>query len=348
MRRKSAFEAAEGKRLNSMDQIPETAIRWLAEGREVALATVVRTWGSAPRPVGAQLVVAEDQAFEGSVSGGCVENAVIFDAIDAMKTGSCKLLKFGVSDVNAFEVGLACGGEIEVLVEPVGMGDGPTTGELEELVKARSERSPVIWEVNTSDWSRRLIERNDAKTDLSELFRTDKSQWDGSIFRAVHNPPLRLAIIGAVHIAQPLVKIAKLAGFDVALVDPREGFASQSRFPHETFLEGWPDDALRDWGLDARTGIVALSHDPKIDHPALKVAIRSDAFYIGALGSKRTQEKRRNALAEAGFSPQEIARIDGPVGLDIGAMSPAEIAVSIMAELVERLRRPDARPGGSL
>ena len=147
------------------------------------------------------------------------------------------------------------------------------------------------------------------------------------------------------HIAQPLVQMARLAGYDIVLSDPRDSFASAQRFPGETFLDGWPDEALKAYGLDARTALVTLSHDPKIDTPALQTALASEAFYIGALGSKRTHAKRVAALEEAGVPAGRIARIDGPVGADIGAISPAEIAVSIMAEMTERLRRPDTRPG---
>ena len=331
--------------MDTYDTIPETALEWIKAGRDVALATVIKTWGSAPRPVGSQLVIDAEQNFQGSVSGGCVEGAVIFEAGDAMADGTCRVLSFGVSDDTAFEVGLACGGQIEVLVEPVGKGQGPTVEELEALVAARLARKPVVWEVDLASWSRRLLSRDPADTNLEERFRTDKSMREGDIFQGVHNPPLRLVIVGAVHIAQPLVRMARLAGYDIVLSDPRDSFASAERFPDETFLDGWPDEALDAYGLDARTAVVTLSHDPKIDTPALQTALASEAFYVGALGSTRTHAKRVAALAEAGVSAERIARIDGPIGADIGAVSPAEIAISIMAEMTERLRRPDTRPG---
>jgi xanthine dehydrogenase accessory factor len=331
--------------MSAQDSIPETALRWIGEGRKVALATVVKTWGSAPRPVGSQLVVDADMAFEGSVSGGCVEGAVIMEAVEAMQDGTCRILSFGVSDDTAFEVGLACGGQIEVMVEPVGVGQGPSVDELSALVEARAARRPVLWEVNTESWERSLLPRDPADEAREALFRTDKSAREGALFRGVHNPPLRLVLVGAVHIAQPLVQMARLAGYDIVLSDPRDSFASAERFPGETFLDGWPDEALSAYGLDTRTAVVTLSHDPKIDTPALQVALDSEAFYIGALGSTRTHAKRVAALTEAGLTEAQIARIDGPVGLDIGAASPAEIAISIMAEMTERLRRPQTRPG---
>ena len=331
--------------MDVFENIPEQALAWAEAGKSVALATVVKTWGSAPRPVGSQLVIDADMGFQGSVSGGCVESAVLFEAVEAMSDGRCRILAFGVSDESAFEVGLACGGEIEVMVEPVGLGQGPSLDELRALVAARAKREPVVHEVNTETWARRLLPRDLGDASLEARFRTDKSARDGAVFQGVHNPPLRLVVVGAVHIAQPLVQMARMAGYDVALSDPRDGFASAARFPDETFLEGWPDEALRAYGLDTRTAVVTLSHDPKIDTPALEVALSSEAFYIGALGSSRTHAKRVAALTEAGLSKAAIDRIDGPVGLDVGASSPAEIAVSIMAEMTERLRRPESRPG---
>lgn len=331
--------------MTDLEQIPEMAMAWAQEGRRVALATVIKTWGSAPRPVGAQLVVDSDLVFQGSVSGGCVESAVIHAALQAIDSGSCTILPFGVTNETAFEAGLACGGEIEILVEPVGHGQGPSMQIMADLIEARAVRRPVVLETNTQTWQRRLIARDPSDTDLEERFRTDKSLYDAGIFRAVHNPPLRLVVVGAVHIAQPLVQMAKLAGYDVALCDPRDSFASAARFPDQLFLDGWPDEALNAYGLDGRTAVVTLSHDPKIDTPALQTALDSEAFYVGALGSTRTHAKRVTALSQAGLSDAQIARIDGPVGADIGAISPAEIAVSIMAEMTERLRRPQTRPG---
>lgn len=333
--------------MDSQNSIPELAVDWIEAGRRVALATVVKTWGSAPRPVGAQLVIDHETVFEGSVSGGCVEGAVILEAEEAMQDGKCRVLSFGVADDTAFEVGLACGGQIEVMVEPIGTGQGPTVEELRALVEARAARRPVIWEVDTQKWSRRLLQRDGTDDAAEALFRSDKSVRDGDLFRGVHNPPLRLVVVGAVHIAQPLVQMARLAGYDVVLSDPRDSFASAKRFPGEHFLEGWPDEALASYGLDTRTAVVTLSHDPKIDTPALETALSSEAFYVGALGSTRTHAKRVAALKEAGLPDAAIERIDGPVGLDIGAATPTEIAISIMGEMTERLRRPETRPGGS-
>lgn len=314
-----------------MDRIPEIALEWHRAGKGAALATVVRTWGSAPRRVGSQLVISGAGDIEGSVSGGCVEGAVIVDAIDALEDGMPRVLTFGVSDNEAFAVGLACGGEIAVLVEPVGKAMPEVL--LADLVAARAARVPIAYHVNTRTWDRRLSD------DTSDpRFRMDRSGFDEDTFIAIHNPPLRMAIIGAVHITQPLVQIARLAGYDPFIIDPREVFGSEARFPGETLSNDWPDEALTAWGIDARTAVVTLSHDPKIDDPALHVALKSDAFYIGALGSSRTHAKRVARLAEAGFTQTEIARIHSPVGLDIGAASPAEIAIATLAQITGVLR----------
>ena len=314
-----------------MDRIPEIALEWHRAGKGAALATVIRTWGSAPRRVGSQLVISGDGEIEGSVSGGCVEGAVIVDAIDALEDGQPKILTFGVSDDEAFAVGLACGGEIAILVEPVGK--AMPEAMLANLVAARADRRPVAYRVNTVDWVRALSE------DTSDpRFRKDQSGFEGDTFIAIHNPPLRMAVIGAVHITQPLVQMARMAGYDPFIIDPREVFGSQARFPDETLSNEWPDEALTDWGIDARTAVITLSHDPKIDDPALHVALKSDAFYIGALGSTRTHAKREARLTAAGFTKDDMARIHSPIGLDIGSANPAEIAIATMAQITGVLR----------
>lgn len=325
------------------DAIPEQALAWHREGRRAALASVVETWGSAPRPVGAMLAISGEGEIAGSVSGGCVEGAVVVEALDALEDGRCRVLEFGVSMEEAFAVGLACGGTISVMVEPVGTGAGWDPALLEALVAERAARRAVGVRTDTGDWSRGLIGYEDA----AERFDADRSGFDedGVLFTAVHNPPLRLAIVGGAHAAQPLALMARASGYDVTVIDPREAFASATRFPGEQISNEWPDEALAAHGLDLRTAVVTLSHDPKIDDPAIMAAIRSPAFYIGALGSTRTHARRVERLAAAGFADAEVARIDAPVGADIGARTPAEIAVSVMAEMTERLRRPATRPG---
>lgn len=322
--------------MQQIDQAPEQALAWADAGQGAALATVIETWGSAPRRVGAQLVVAGDGAMEGSVSGGCVEGAVVLEAQDVIENGGTRVLEYGVSDGDAFAVGLACGGTIRVLVEPIGDGGMPVEM-LRELVAARAARTQIAYEVALDGSARALVREGHA-----DRFRMDRSgvTEDGATFVAIHNPPLRLVVVGGVHIAQHLVSMAQGAGFDPLVIDPREAFGAAARFPQARVINDWPDDAINEVGIDARTALVLLTHDPKLDDPALEIALRSDVFYIGALGSKRTHAARVERLTAAGFSEAQIARIHGPVGLDIGAAGPAEIAVSILAQIIQTLRKP--------
>ena len=331
------------------DAIPEAALAWLGAGKGAALATVVETWGSAPRPRGAQLAISSDAEMAGSVSGGCVEGAVVAEALEALEDGRPRMLEFGVSDADAFAVGLACGGTIRVMVEPIDAGDGPPRALIEALAAARAERRATVYAVRPGDWSRRLVAGPDDPLwpEAAAALRADRSGFAGDWFLGVHNPPLRMAIVGAVHIAQALAPMARLAGYDVAVIDPRGAFASEARFPGVRLLDGWPDEALAAFGLDARTAVVTLTHDPKLDDPAIRAALDAPVFYLGCLGSTRTHAKRVARLEQAGYPAEAIARIEAPVGLDIGAASPAEIAVSVLAQVTERLRRPGTRPGAA-
>ncbi len=315
------------------DTIPEIALDWHRAGKGAALATVVETWGSAPRRVGSQLAISGLGEIEGSVSGGCVEGAVVAEALDAIEEGKPVMLEYGVSDGDAFAVGLACGGTIRVLVEPIGTIMAEDV--LAQLVEARAARRPVAYVTGPKGGGHLTFDGHETR------FRMDRSGFeeDGETFVAIHNPPLRLIVVGAVHIAQALVPMARLAGYDPLIVDPRESFASKGRFPGEVLRHDWPDEGVRAFGLDTRTALVLLTHDPKLDDPALEAALASDVFYIGALGSSRTHAKRVDRLKASGFSDVEIARIHGPVGLDIGAASPSEIAVSVIAQMTKVLRQ---------
>ncbi|GHE02600.1 XdhC/CoxI family protein [Defluviimonas sp. 20V17] len=333
--------AQPGARPRAHDQIPEIALDWHRDGRGAALATVVETWGSAPRPVGSQLAISGQSDIMGSVSGGCVEGAVVVEALEALEDGIPRLLTFGVSDDQAFAVGLACGGTIRVLVQPVG--GTLTEVMLARVAEARAARRPIAMIVDLESWETRVTEGpgDPLQAAIAARYRSDKSgvEEDGRHFIGIQNPPLRLVVVGAAHIAQPLVAMARLAGYDPFLVDPREAFGAAARFPGETISNDWPDAALAAHGLDARTAVVTLSHDPKIDDPAIIAALNSDAFYLGCLGSSRTHAKRLDRLAAAGLGAGQIARIHAPVGLDIGAKSPAEIAVAILAQITAVLRK---------
>ena len=316
------------------DRIPEIALDWHRKGEGAALATVIETWGSAPRPAGSQLAICGAGEIMGSVSGGCVEGAVVLEAQEALADGKPRVLEFGVADEDAFAVGLACGGTIRVLVEPVGA--AMPEDMLAEIVAARAERRALGYGVHVERWDRRLL----MPADAPDRFRADRAGMEeAGEFVTLFNPPLRLIVVGAVHIAQALLPMARLAGYDPILIDPREAFGSQTRFPGERILHDWPDEALAEVGLDARTAVVTLTHDPKLDDPAIMAALSSDAFYLGCLGSTRTHAKRLGRLREAGLDEAALARVHAPVGLDIGARSPAEIAVAVLAEITQALRR---------
>ena len=288
----------------------QTIREWDGEGRKMALATVVKTWGSSPRPVGSHLIIDEQGHMEGSVSGGCVDGVVVTAAFDAIKSGKGELLKFEVATDQAWEVGLSCGGEVHIIVEPL--------NNIQKTCAYLLDGDPH--EVRTIEAS--------IKTDDDEIFIHE------------YKPSLKLIIVGAVHISQGLVKMAEALDIDVTLIDPRTAYANEERFPGTRFMTEWPDEALEEIGINSSTAIVTLSHDPKLDDPTLEVAMKSDAFYIAALGSRKTQKQRRERLSEKGFTENEIARIHGPAGLDIGSLEPAEIALSILAELVS-IRRSE-------
>ncbi len=318
------------------DSILETALRWHREGRGAVLATVIETWGSAPRGAGSLLAIAGDGEMAGSVSGGCVEGAVVAEALDALAGGGPRVLTYGVSDDDAFAVGLACGGTIRVMVAPVGACLPEAV--LGDLVEARTARRAVALETDMATFAHRLAGPDDPA--LAARFRADRSGLeDDGRFVAIHNPPLRMIVVGAVHIAQPLVAMARLCGYDPTLIDPRDAFGAAPRFPGETVLSDWPDEAMTALAPDARTAVVTLTHDPKLDDPALVAALASPAFYIGCLGSSRTHAKRLDRMRAAGVAESSIARLHAPVGLAIGAKSPAEIAVSILAQVTQVLRQ---------
>ena len=315
---------------------------WMARDGRVAIATVIDTWGSAPVPTGGQMVIGADGKFQGSVSGGCIEGEVITEAEEILESGKPKTLTFGVADETAWRAGLPCGGQVQVFVERL---DAKTSGDLlTKAVKAREGRQGLVVRTQLDDGSKRVYERTDANMpdDIADRFSTAKSQLketpEGRVFLHALVPPARLLIIGATHIGQVLAQIAKLAGYEVEIVDPRTAFASSDRFRDVTIHAEWPQDALPKLGLDPYTAVVALSHVGHIDDEALKLAVKSPCIYVGALGSSRNHAKRKERLTAAGISAAELARIRSPIGLDIGAQTPAEIAVSVMAEVVLAVR----------
>jgi xanthine dehydrogenase accessory factor len=322
----------------------KAARAWLDAEGKVALATVVGTWGSAPVAVGGQMVVAGDGKFEGSVSGGCVEGEVIAEAEDILGSGKPKTLTFGVAYETAWQVGLPCGGQIKVFLEPLDKAEGLPL--LDRAIEARTRRRGLLVRTHLGDGRREVFERDDRHADdevrrhlesgESELHETP----GGEVFLHAIVPPARIIIIGATHIGQILAQLVQLAGYEVIVVDPRTAFAAEARFPGIRLDTEWPQDVIPKIGLDGYTAVVALAHVGHIDDEALKLAMRSDCFYVGALGSMRNHAKRKERLANAGFTAEEIARIHSPIGINVGAQSPPEIAIAIMAELVLALRGP--------
>ncbi len=327
-----------------MLDILETVEHWREQGKQIALATVVETWGSAPRGVGAKMAVTRDMAMIGSVSGGCVENAVIQEAVDMLTEGKPRLLNFGVSDDTAWDVGLACGGKITVFVEPLDSQwwalavenirkNTPIStltllsGEMAGQKLLLCDHTDVLYSTFLPDKTPFLQFRE------SESKRVTVQAWE--VLVDVHNPRPRLVIIGGVHVAIPLQLFAAQLGFEVILIDPRRAFATPERFPGiKQVFHSYPDKALPQLGLNADTYIAVLTHDPKIDDLALKTALPSAAPYVGVLSSKRTHEKRLERLRKAGVEAHWLDRIRTPIGINIGAKTPEEIALCIMAEIV--------------
>ena len=336
-----------------MLDILETMNRWLAEERTVALATVVKTWGSAPRREGSKMGVSPHTdggpAMIGSVSGGCVEGAVVEEAIAGLRDGRPRLLKFGVADDMAWEVGLTCGGSIEVFVEPldslwwdvladlaendnfgvtVTIMDGESIG---EKILLDAAGSVLFKTANIDDalLSRmKTIAANSNKSGITTIGET-RVMLDLQVERP------HLILIGGVHVSIPLQAMATQVGFRVSIVDPRAAFASDKRFPDvANILHTYPDKALPQLGLDRSTYLAVLTHDPKIDDKALITALPANIPYVGVLSSGRTHRQRVARLKEAGLSDELIARIRTPIGIDIGASTPEEIAVCILAEII--------------
>jgi len=327
----------------NQEDILERAQAWRSAGHGVALATVVRTWGSSPRPVGSHLAVDAQGSFVGSVSGGCIEGAVIHEAMTAIEDGRPRLLDFGVSDEQAWEVGLACGGRVQVYVERL-----DEAASLAAVLTAQAERRATASVTRFADGARCLLQ--DAETSGDLLLSAEQKQealarmvadrsgplaCDEGLFLRVYAPAPRMLVVGAVHIAQALAPMAGLAGFAVTIIDPRRAFAAAERFPEQTLCTDWPDEALARYQPDLLSAVITLSHDPKLDDPALVAALRSEAFYIGSLGSKRTHAQRLERLRALGFDAAALARIHAPVGLDLGGRMPAEIAVSILAQVLQ-------------
>jgi len=337
-----------------MREILQPMRSWFDDGKEVALATVVEIYGSAPRGLGAKMAINQNSMMTGSVSGGCIEGAVVAEAMKVIRNGEGKFLHYGVTQDQAISVGLACGGTIEVWVEKLDVEDFNRlesdlnndrlavralvlTGKLKGEHLYAYPDGKVI-ENLSDDALYKAIEEF-----LPEIFAhqqcTRKSfEIDSEpieVFFDVLAPSPKLLVVGAVHIAIPLVEYAKILGFHTTVIDPRSAFSNVERFPHvDQLVKEWPQDYLERYPWDEGTYLVVVSHDDKLDEPALEIGCQNTVRYIGALGSKKTFSNHVRDLKEAGISDEQIARIHSPIGLDLAARGPEEIALAIIGEMV--------------
>jgi xanthine dehydrogenase accessory factor len=306
--------------MDSVDiEVLRTAEKWREAGRKVALGTIVKTWGSAPRPVGAMVAIRDDGQIVGSVSGGCVED----DLVDKVKArlASAKrpeLLTYGVTNEEATRWGLPCGGTLQLVVEPL---------------TEHSGIPDLLGKIESQQLVRRRLDMESGAATLEPGRWQDVLEFDGRVLSAVHGPRWRLVLIGAGQLTRYLAEMARMLDYQVVVVDPREEYAAGWDLAAVPLDRGMPDDVVRELQLDGHSALVALTHDPKLDDLALMEGLKSAAFYVGAIGSKKNNDARRERLKEFDVSADEIARLRGPVGLYIGSKTPPEIAVAILAEM---------------
>lgn len=337
-----------------MREILQPMQEWFDDGKAVALATVVEIYGSAPRGLGAKMAVNQDSLMTGSVSGGCVEGAVVAEALKVLKNGMPKLLHYGVTQDQAISVGLACGGTIEVWVEKLSKENFERMRK--DLVEERLavvvtvlSGSHVGEQVYAYPDDSMLGEFSDpdltalVKANVVEVFSQQQCMRKTlqvkdqlvDVFFDVLSPSPKLVVVGAVHIAIPLVQYARILGFHTTVIDPRKAFGNIERFPHvDRLVREWPEEFLQSFPWDQGTYLVVVSHDDKLDVPALAIGCQNEARYIGALGSKKTFAKHVRELKEAGITDEQITRIHSPIGVDIAARGPEEIALAIITEMV--------------
>lgn len=317
--------------MDSVDlQVLKSARDWLAAGHRVAMATIVDTWGSAPRPIGAVTAIRDDGMVAGSVSGGCIED----DMIELVRNGELVkdrpvTTKYGITEEQAKRVGLPCGGSLELVVEPLSAASG-----LDELL-SRIERHELVM---------RTLDMTTGSATVGPAQWQDQLAFDGKTLVTVYGPRWRLLIIGAGQLSQYIARMAQALDYQVTVCDPRAEYADNWNVPGVALSRGMPDDVVTEMNLDGHSAVVAVTHDPKLDDLALLEALKSAAFYVGAIGSRKNNDARRRRLAEFALSQEEIARLHGPVGLRIGAKTPPEIAVAILAEMTA-IRNGVAVPG---
>ncbi|SDS30674.1 xanthine dehydrogenase accessory factor [Halopseudomonas xinjiangensis] len=304
-----------------MDNVDLAVLRsardWMHQGHPVVLYTVIETWGSAPRPVGSLLALRSDGRVEGSVSGGCIEDDLLRSAEHAQS--GCKIISYGVSQEESARFGLPCGGTVRLLCESLG-----DSRWVEDVVARCEQHERVIRQVDIATGQVSLVSARGG----------EKLRFDGTTLYAPYGPAWRLMLVGAGQLSRYVAELAGALGFEVFVCDPRPGYEHDWAAAGVRFIGGMPDDAVAQLGLDAHTAVVALTHDPVLDDLALLQALRSDALYVGALGSRRNNERRRTRLIELGLTEAEVKRLHGPIGLPIGSRTPPEIALSLMAEVV--------------
>jgi len=306
--------------MDSVDlQVLKSASDWVKSGRRVVMATVIKTWGSAPRPIGALTAIRDDGMVAGSVSGGCIEDDMILQVRDRTLVQDLPATtRYGVSAEEAKRFGLPCGGTLELVLEPLTKESG-----LEELLQ-RVERHELVM---------RRLDMKTGKVTLGPARSTDLLAFDGATLSTVHGPRWRLLIIGAGQLSTFLAQMAQGLDYQITICDPREEYAEGWNVAGVELKRGMPDEVVTEMNLDGHSAVVTLTHDPKLDDMALLEALKSPAFYIGAIGSKKNNDARRRRLADFDLSQKEIARLHGPVGLKLGAKSPPEIAIAILAEM---------------
>ncbi len=306
----------------------ETAREWRGDGKKLAAAVVVKTWGSAPCPAGARLFVREDGVFAGSVSGGCIESEVVAAATESLSEGKPQTLNFGIADETAWEAGLSCGGKMQVFVH---LPQDKTLNSMREKICAR-QTATVTTDLSTGEQTVAGDDNNGSNGIVSAATVCEKNNRRLLVEKI--RPAPRILIIGATHIAQHLAKLAETLEMETVIADPRAAWANPERFPNANVRRQWGEDFFAQTPPGKTDAVVALTHDPKIDDPALLAAMNAKPGYIGALGSRRTHEKRLLRLREAGASEKELQKICAPVGLDIGAQNPAQIALAVLAQIV--------------
>ena len=312
-------------------------LQWLNNKKEVAIANVIETWGSSPRPVGSIMAINSDHDIIGSVSGGCVENFVFSKALEVIKNNNVETLEFGVTNSKAWEVGLTCGGKIKVFLEKISHKD---IGFIKKINEIYTENKTMVIATRLDDGQRDIFDNSDAKKSKHKLkidFNTIKSGIrlleDQEWFLKVFQNNAKIIIIGAVHIAEPLINFANHLNYEVFLIDPRSTF-NEKKFNNIKIFKEWPDEALKKITIDQNTAIVTLTHDPKLDDPALEFSLKTNAFYIGCLGSKKTHDSRILRLKKKGINEEQLNKLNGPVGLNIAAKTPSEIAISIISQVI--------------